>query len=306
MKYIEQLLEDNKPVNLWLYLPFPLFFVGLMFVNWIGTQMLGQPTSEIIRTNIEIYGKNINFLMTVGPMVFMLLLFLAWTLGVQKQSLRSLTTARKKIDFKRFVLSFGIWAVILIAMFVFEYVNAAENFEFNFQFFPFLVFFFIAIVLIPLQVAFEEYFLRGYLMQGIGLATRSRFVALITTSLLFGLLHLANPEVEKLGYSIMIYYIGAGLLLGIMTLMDEGLELALGFHTANNLIGALLVTSNWTAFQTNSIFLDLSPIEEGNSVSDLLIQVGILFPLLLLLYARIYKWNNWKGRLFGKVLTPKT
>ena len=46
MKYIEQLLEDNKPVNLWLYLPFPLFFVGLMFVNWIGTQMLGQPTSE--------------------------------------------------------------------------------------------------------------------------------------------------------------------------------------------------------------------------------------------------------------------
>jgi hypothetical protein len=35
--------------------------------------------------------------------------------------------------------------------------------------------------------------------------------------------------------------------------MDEGMELALGFH-ANNTIVALLLTSDWTAFQTNSIF----------------------------------------------------
>ena len=35
--------------------------------------------------------------------------------------------------------------------------------------------------------------------------------------------------------------------------MDEGLELALGFHAANNLCGALLLTADWTAFQTNSI-----------------------------------------------------
>ncbi len=306
MKYIEQLLKGNKPVNLWLYLPFPLFFIGLMFLNWIGTKMLNQSTSEIIRTNIELYGKNINFLMTVGPMVFMLLMFLAWVLGVQKQSFLSLTTSRSKIDFKRIGVSFGIWSLCIIAMFIFQYISNPENFEFNLKFFPFLGFLVIAIILIPLQVAFEEYFLRGYLMQAIGLASKSRFVALIITSLLFGLLHLANPEVEKLGYSIMIYYIGAGFLLGIMTLMDEGIELALGFHAANNLIGALLVTSNWTAFQTNSIFLDLTPVEEGSSAADLLIQVGILFPLLLLLHSRIYKWNDWKARLFGKVLTPKT
>ena len=41
--------------------------------------------------------------------------------------------------------------------------------------------------------------------------------------------------------------------LGILTLMDDGLELALGFHAANNLITALLVTADWTAFQTDSI-----------------------------------------------------
>jgi hypothetical protein len=40
--------------------------------------------------------------------------------------------------------------------------------------------------------------------------------------------------------------------------MDEGMELALGFHAANNLVGALLVTSDWSAFQTHSIFKDIS------------------------------------------------
>ena len=72
---------------------------------------------------------------------------------------------------------------------------------------------------------------------------------LLITSAIFGLLHIANPEIGKLGYSLLIYYIGTGLFLGIMTLMDEGTELALGFHAANNLFTALLVTSDWTAFQ---------------------------------------------------------
>ena len=40
--------------------------------------------------------------------------------------------------------------------------------------------------------------------------------------------------------------------------MDEGIELALGFHAANNLFTALLVTSSWTAFQTESILIDIS------------------------------------------------
>ena len=86
--------------------------------------------------------------------------------------------------------------------------------------------------------------MRGYLMQGIGLMSGKRWVPLVTTSMIFGLLHFFNPEVEKLGYGIMVYYIGTGFFLGILTLMDEGLELAIGFHAANNLFTALLVKPN--------------------------------------------------------------
>ena len=135
-------------------------------------------------------------------------------------------------------------------------------------------------------------------MQGLGVAVKNRWLPLIFTSLLFGVLHLANPEVEKLGYGIMIFYIGTGFFLGIITLMDEGLELALGFHAANNLTAALLVTADWTAFQTHSVYRDVSDPVLG---WDVLIPVFVVFPVLLFFFSKRYGWTNWKEKLTGKV-----
>jgi hypothetical protein len=123
----------------------------------------------------------------------------------------------------------------------------------------------------------------------------------VLTSVIFGGLHLANPEVDKLGNIIMIYYIGTGFFLGIMTLMDEGMELALGFHAGNNLITALLVTADWTVFKTNSILKDIS---EPSAGFDVIAPVLILYPIFLLIMAWRYKWRDWGGKLFGKVEEP--
>jgi hypothetical protein len=96
----------------------------------------------------------------------------------------------------------------------------------------------------------------------------------------------------------MFYYIGTGFLLGIMTLMDNGMELALGFHAGNNLITAVLVTADWTAFQTNSILKDIS---EPSAGWDILIPVMVVYPLFLFIMAKKYGWKDWGNRLFGKV-----
>ena len=84
--------------------------------------------------------------------------------------------------------------------------------------------------------------------------------------------------------------------------MDEGLELALGFHAANNLITALLVTADWTAFQTNSVFKDISKPGLGY---DVLIPVFVIFPILLYVLSKKYNWTNWKEKLTGKVMTKE-
>ena len=73
--------------------------------------------------------------------------------------------------------------------------------------------------------------------------------------------------------------------------MDEGIELALGFHAANNLITALLVTSSWTAFQTESILIDIS---DPSLVGETIISMLILYPLFYIYMYKKYKWSDLK------------
>lgn len=242
---------------------------------------------------------------------FLLLLSFAVGLGVlllvirllHQQKIIEATTSRQKMDWGRFFFGFGLIAVFTIVATLVDYNLRPEDFVWNFKLVPFLVMVVIALVMVPLQTSFEEYLFRGYLMQGLGVLSRTRWFPLIVTSVVFGGLHLWNPEVEKLGYIIMVYYIGTGLLLGIMTLMDEGMELALGFHAGNNLIGAMLVTADWTAFQTNSVLKDVS---EPTAGPDILLPVLIVYPIFLFIMARTYRWKNWKEKLFGKVTEPET
>ncbi|MBT3920493.1 MAG: CPBP family intramembrane metalloprotease, partial [Flavobacteriaceae bacterium] len=215
---------------------------------------------------------------------------------IHRETLTQLTTSRKKIDWGRFFFGFGLIAALSIVTTVFDFYSNPENYVVQFELIPFLIMFVIVVVLIPIQTSFEEYFFRGYLMQGIGIAAKNKWVPLLITSVIFGGLHFFNPEVEKIGNVAMIYYIGTGFFLGIITLMDEGMELSLGFHAGTNLIIALLVTADWTVFQTNSILLDLSDPGAGIEV---VLPVFILYPLLLGIMAWKYKWTHWREKLFG-------
>ena len=103
-------------------------------------------------------------------------------------------------------------------------------------------------------------------------------ISLIASSLIFGIIHGQNPEIQKFGGVVFIFYIGSGLFAGIMTLMDEGIELALGWHAANNMTIALLVTADWTALQTHSILKDISN-PDSLPLSEVLIPVLVFFPL---------------------------
>lgn len=252
---------------------------------------------------LGLFEPNVNLVFILLPFVGGLVFLLFMVKFLHKQSFRMLTTAREKIDWKRFWFAFIFWGIVSSSLVMADYFMNPEGYVYNFKLVPFLILCVIAVILVPLQTSFEEYFFRGYLMQGIGLIAKNKWVPLIITSTAFGLLHIANPEVDKLGYVILVYYIGTGFFLGITALMDEGLELSLGFHAANNLFTALLVTADWTAFQTHSVFKDMSdPTEVG--VGETILPVFIIFPILLFIFSKKYKWTNWKDKLFGAVVEP--
>lgn len=220
---------------------------------------------------------------------------------VHNQTMLSITTSRLKIDWKRVLFSFSIWSIFTIVSTVLFYFSNPSDFVINFKPIPFTILVVIGTLLIPIQTSTEEYIFRGYLMQGFANLAKNKWFPLVMTSVIFGAMHISNPEVSKMGNIILVYYIGTGFLLGIITLMDEGMELALGFHAANNLVSALLVTSDWSAFQTHSIFKDVS---EPSAGFDVIFPVVIIYPMLLFIFSKKYKWTNWKDKLIGKIEEP--
>lgn len=297
--YIEQLKKYN--LNLALYFIIPIGFMLLMLWNYFAS--LDLDTNQVIQQTISMIGVNGTFIAMIAPLAIGLFVVFFWTKFIQNLDIRILTTSRNKVDWKRIFFSFFLWAAITSTMILVAYYSTPENFILNFKPQKFAVFLVLAILLIPLQTSFEEYLFRAHLMQGLGLATNSRLIPLLVTSFLFGIMHAANPEVDKVGWIIMLYYIGTGLFLGILTLMDEGLELALGFHAANNLVSALLVTADWTAFQTHSIFKDIS---EPSTGFEIILPIFIIFPTLLFIFSKVYKWKNWKEKLTGKLIELET
>ena len=304
--YIKQAF--NSKHNWWLYLaglaiifivvllgqiPYAIVLIAKAFESGVDIQKLeSSEAMRLLESNLNLF-----LLLLSYAAGFLAVLFVVKTL--HKQSIRSLTTSRTKIDWKRFWFAFLFWGIISSGLVLVDHYTSPENYVFNFELVPFLILAAIAIVLVPLQTSFEEYLFRGYLMQGIGVLCKNRWLPLIITSVAFGLLHIANPEIEKLGYILLVHYIGTGFFLGIITLMDEGLELALGFHAANNLFTALLVTADWTAFQTNSLLKDISEPDIENS--EIFASVLIIYPILIFIFARVYNWTNWKDKLAGSV-----
>ena len=279
------------------YLPLTLAAVIKLASEGKDLMALGDDPNKVM----ALFDSNTALFLMLLSFVIGLFGIYLWAKLVHKQPMKSLTTSRKKIDWGRFAFAFGLIAVVTIAFTGLDYYLNPEGYVWQFNPVNFAVLALISILMIPLQTSFEEYLFRGYLMQGFGVMTKTRWFPLLVTSLGFGGLHYFNPEVDQLGSIIMVFYIGTGLFLGIITLMDEGMELALGFHAGNNLVAALLVTADWTAFQTDSLLKDVSDPSAG---VDVLIPVLLIYPIFIWIMAKRYRWSNWKQKLFGKVEPP--
>ena len=284
-------IEKAKNIknNWWRY-----FLVGplIIFTFWqiIGAIPLGVGFAlNADFENLEMDGSNdMMAIFSVFPsknigLALFLLTFAFGCLGlyltikfIHNQSIKSLTTSRDKIDYSRIFYSFFLVVGITVLFMPIDLFLSPDEYELTFNLNQFLILVIICLTLLPLQTSFEEYLIRGYLLQGIGITTKSRFLAFTIPSILFGLLHFANPEIDKLGNAFIFAYIFMGFFLGLITMMDEGLELALGWHYANNLMAALFITADWSVLQTDSIYKYIGEPD----ITSLILPALVIFCLL--------------------------
>jgi membrane protease YdiL (CAAX protease family) len=120
---------------------------------------------------------------------------------------------------------------------------------------------FLAVVLLtsPLQSAGEEYFFRGYLLQGFGALVRSPWFALVCTSLLFAVAHGSQ------NLPLFVDRFAFGLVAGGLVLYSGGLEAGIAMHIVNNVVvlglaaaaGAVPETLGTTEASWSMVVLDL-------------------------------------------------
>jgi len=242
----------------------------------------------------EVVGYNKFLTLLIIPFITVLLTVLLANRFLLHRSFLSLFTLRDKLDIKRILFSFTVWFAVMLVMLGLT-ILTSDQLSWNLNPQTFVGLALISLFLIPLQTTCEEVLFRGYLLQLFGANFKKGWIPLVMTGLVFGLLHGSNPEVAKIGNILMIYYISTGLFLGLIAIMDDGLELSMGYHAANNIFAALIVTNEWQAFQTDALFMDHTPPAFG---WDSLVTLFIFQPLLILLFAKVYKWKNWKERLF--------
>jgi membrane protease YdiL (CAAX protease family) len=301
MDYIKQAYKGRN--DLWMFILVSLIISGIFILNFIMYLFSSKEDLDAAYDFMSSWPANVSLVVNLVPFAVLLIMLFVFVKYMHERSILSLTTSRPKVDWGRIAFSFFLIVGISLVSFGIAYYGDPSQVELQFDPLKFGILLLISLILFPFQIGLEEYLFRGYFMQQIGVLVRNRWFPLIFTSVFFGLAHSANPEVAEMGYITMIFYIGTGLMLGVMTLMDEGLELALGFHLGNNLLAALLVTSDWSALQTDAIF-KYTAEEASTTVMEILVPVLIFYPIILFVMAKKYKWNNWFDKLAGKVYKP--
>jgi len=251
--------------------------------------MLGRIAED--PTNIGVLGfePNIGLLMNLFPFIIGILAFVLLIKPLHQRTFGAVLNGGHRFRWNRFMVSALLW-LILSAIYLFVYMKAdPSNFRLNNISGTLLPLILICLALIPFQAAFEEILFRGYLMQGFAVLSRNRWLPVVITSILFGLMHSFNPEVDEFGFLMMMpQYITFGLIFGVVTILDDGIEAAIGAHAANNIFLCIMVTHKSSALQTDAMYeqLNISPMTE---FAGLLIT-GLVFVVLMKMLS---KWESW-------------
>jgi membrane protease YdiL (CAAX protease family) len=255
----------------------------------------GHSKAEILLDNSKLLDPsythvNLNTQLALECLMFffaMVGLFIA-VRYIHKKHFISIITSAKKIRYKRLIVGFIIWGIANGIMLFISLRASPENYHLIFKpelFYGTLI---ICVLMLPIQTWWEEFFVRGYLLQSFGLIFKRGLPAALVTAIIFGLLHLANKEVDCYGVPTMLpQYILPGILFGLIAVLDEGLEIAMGLHLSNNLFGILTVTNSCMSVQANAIWRTDSLMDEGSGIFSQIIVYAVILAILWF----IYKWK---------------
>ncbi len=246
----------------WRYLiSFPGIILSWLFVGSIPVLMLmvyvsvdGDPATNLVGTRFVGIPLVVEFLVNMLTFIPFIVATLLAVRFIHVRSLRTLITSEAHIRWGRIFAGAAAWLTIAALVSVVEALLYPGRYVLTFQPVALIIFAVVALILIPIQTSAEELLFRGYLLQWIGLRLKNKWILSLINGILFFLPHSVNPEMATNSLLIGLGYFAMGFFLTLITLKDNGMELALGMHAANNLFSVLFANYTVTALPSPALF----------------------------------------------------
>ena len=270
----------NRGETRWIRYILTLLIIIATWTLGSGTVLLGVYGSE--PEGFPMDGTNPFLDFTALNLLFVTVLIGLW-IGIRnahKRSLRTLITPRDRIRWGRIFQGFGLQMGLGIVFAAIDALLFPDNYTYTLDPERFYKFVLLVLLLTPFQTTTEELLTRSYFLQMLGHFTRHPIVLIILNALPFALFHFMNPEIAAYGVlPMLISYFVVGAFLALITLKDNGAELAIGIHAANNMFAAVLVNYKDSALSTNAIFT-ISEVNVWSGTVAYIVSAAIMYWIL--------------------------
>ena len=259
------------------------FILGNVPASWVFTKHHLFDLYEASR----FLGFERLFLLEMLPFFGVLFVFLIAARWIHKVPFMDWISQRQVPSINRALFSFLFWGIFLVMSVGIQGVLNPDALHWNYQPARFFTSLGWLICLLPFQVLAEELLFRSYILQGLTARLKNPWIAVIISGVMFGAMHLGNPEVMESGYALLGVYALLGIFLALITCLDGGIELAFGFHFANNFFSGILLTSKDQALQLPALYSSDSGSFDAFSLILLVLGIAAFFLIAL----RRYKWR---------------
>lgn len=209
---------------------------------------------------------------------------------IHARSLRTLVTGWERIRWNRIFEGGLVWFGLAAVIAVVEAALHPGRYVLTFQPLTLAVYAIFALILIPIQTSAEELFFRGYLLQWMGLLLKNKWLLALINGALFFLPHAANPEMSSSSNAILmgLGYFAFGFFAALITVEDNGMELALGMHASNNLFASIFANYNVSALPSPALFT----VQELDAAYGLISTVLAMIVFYLVFFGRRRQENE--------------
>ncbi|GAA4989001.1 type II CAAX endopeptidase family protein [Pseudonocardia tropica] len=196
------------------------------------------------------------FVVTMAGFPFFVAGIVLTVTRIHRRPLRTLVTARERIDWRRVGHGFVVWFVLWCLAQGGQFALSPGTFSMGDDLAALALFVPLALVLTAIQTTTEELFFRGYVVQAASRVWGNRVFVALVSAVAFTSVHLGNPEAGTGGWLTVFfgYFLCTGVVWVVVSLIDGTTELAIGAHFANNIATILLVGTAGTAVSTPALF----------------------------------------------------